>query len=129
MRRLGLRALHTFRTNEITGDWVVYAQSRGLRPKQTSHTVASSHKDDVPAHVPDCPFCAGNEDQTPPALLEYTDEKTGSWALRVVPNKSARIAKKRYGTKKSPHAIRSWASVGHERRGASGIHRGALELG
>ncbi len=32
-----------------------------------------------------CPFCPGNEEETPPSLEEYSTE--GTWSVRVVPNK------------------------------------------
>ncbi len=33
----------------------------------------------------DCPFCPGNEEETPPAL--ETSEEDGSWSMRVIPNR------------------------------------------
>ncbi len=42
----------------------------------------------VAAHDPDCPFCAGNEERTPPDLLRIP-QQGGEWEVRVVPDKFA----------------------------------------
>src|SRR5437868_104761 len=34
-----------------------------------------------------CPFCAGQEHQTPPEILSYRENGGPQWNLRVVPNK------------------------------------------
>ncbi|MCP4728111.1 MAG: galactose-1-phosphate uridylyltransferase [bacterium] len=34
-----------------------------------------------------CPFCSGNEEMTPPAVLTVDDENNSGWKIRVVPNK------------------------------------------
>jgi UDPglucose--hexose-1-phosphate uridylyltransferase len=39
---------------------------------------------DLPERDPACPFCLGNEDQTPPELLRVPDGP--EWRVRVVPN-------------------------------------------
>ncbi len=60
----------------MTGRWVAVAPARGRRPGATAPT-----GDEVAA----CPFCAGNEDRTPPETLRLGDGPTG-WGVRVVPN-------------------------------------------
>jgi len=42
-----------------------------------------------PRHEANCPFCKGNENLTPPTLLQYGgDSETGEdWKLRVIANK------------------------------------------
>ena len=43
------------------------------------------------SHSPNCPFCPGNEDQTPEVLrLPNSD---GTWRVRVIPNKFAALAR------------------------------------
>lgn len=72
----------------MTHQWVSIAKNRRNRPVEF-----------VPAeqirHQIICPFCAGNEDETPPAIATYdkhlqeldgSDEET-PWNVRVVPNK------------------------------------------
>jgi len=68
------------RLNPLTGRWVTIASDRAARPGELS-----SRSDPVEAD-PDrpCPFCAGNEEATPPALETYGP--SGSWLVRVVPN-------------------------------------------
>jgi UDPglucose--hexose-1-phosphate uridylyltransferase len=68
------------RFNPMTGRWVTVAADRGSRPG-----------DFVPRHLPvqvdhsrPCPFCPGNEEETPPALETYGPH--GRWLVRVVPN-------------------------------------------
>lgn len=72
------------RWNPLTRKWVVIAPERGLRPGSylQNEPVAGKEKG------PDCPFCAGNEDMTPPAILTRADKKSKDrWSVRVVPNK------------------------------------------
>ncbi len=73
------------RTDWLTGRSVLVAESRALRPNEFSD--ASSLADGkAAAHSNDtCPFCAGNEFGTPPAVYEKRDEQ-GRWQIRVVPN-------------------------------------------
>lgn len=80
------------RYDHFQGRWVVYAPQRGFRPNDFRDPPR------IAAESLMCPFCSGNESQTPPAVLTVTDPKdamvdrsTGSrlaqWAVRVVPNK------------------------------------------
>ncbi len=63
-------------------DWVVFAPSRALRPKEVIEaarpggTQSASH----------CPFCPGNETFTPPEIYAVRAPKS-SWKVRVIPNK------------------------------------------
>ena len=68
------------RRNPLTGRWVTIATERAARPAEF-----------VPRRLPvesdtgrPCPFCPGNEEETPPALETYA--RDGSWQVRVVPN-------------------------------------------
>jgi UDPglucose--hexose-1-phosphate uridylyltransferase len=74
----------TLRKNPITNQWVIIATERAKRPveyKVERRSLATSY----------CPFCAGNEEATPPEIRVYrthgeADEST-PWSVRVVPNK------------------------------------------
>jgi UDPglucose--hexose-1-phosphate uridylyltransferase len=70
------------RKDPLLDRWVIIATERANRPNQFD-----AH-DGLPGGGP-CPFCAGNEDMTPPEIMAYRPqppEKSG-WSLRVVPNK------------------------------------------
>ena len=63
----------SFRRNPITGEPVILAPHRAMRPNAFGGT---------PEEV--CPFCPGNEALTPPEI-----ERAGTpeaWTVRVIPN-------------------------------------------
>jgi UDPglucose--hexose-1-phosphate uridylyltransferase len=70
--------------DELTGDRVILAPARALRPD-----TFRVHAEPLPASVATCPFCRGNEHETPPevARLGGGDPDRPGWTLRVVPNK------------------------------------------
>ncbi|HEX4130894.1 MAG TPA: galactose-1-phosphate uridylyltransferase [Pirellulales bacterium] len=72
------------RKDPIVGRWVIVAKSRARRP----HDFNSSPKVRSSSF---CPFCEGNEDQTPGEIIAYrahgTARDTPGWRVRVVPNK------------------------------------------
>lgn len=75
------------RQDPTTKEWVIIATERGKRPHDF---VRSGVVEEVPPFVASCPFCPGNESQTPPAVLVYPDSKKAdesSWRVRVTPNK------------------------------------------
>lgn len=67
------------RLDPLTGRWVVISADRAERPQDL---VASSTASGEPGRP--CPFCPGNEEDTPPALETYGPG--GRWLVRVVPN-------------------------------------------
>lgn len=67
------------RKNPLTGQWISVAPERSRRPSEYAHAPS-----DVEAAF--CPFCPGNEDSTPEALLTYADPD-GAWLLRAFPNR------------------------------------------
>ncbi|MEA3238866.1 MAG: galactose-1-phosphate uridylyltransferase [Candidatus Bipolaricaulota bacterium] len=70
------------RRGPIAGRWVIVAPERAKRP---SDFLTSD--DQKNGQLPDnCPFCAGNEDKTPPEIYRAS-RNDGSWQVRVVPNK------------------------------------------
>ena len=70
--------------DELTGDRVILAPARALRPG-TFRVQAEPR----PASVASCPFCSGNEHDTPPEVARRGagEPDTPGWTLRVVPNK------------------------------------------
>lgn len=67
------------RTDPILKHQVIFAPERAQRP--LGHAVAD------PAQFPiRCPFCRGNEGQTPESILEVSGEAGEGWQVRVVPN-------------------------------------------
>ena len=86
------------RIDSLTGRSVLVAENRARRPNEfalqsapatgaqtlTNLALAEVGLPDVPG-VPSCPFCVGNESQTPPAVHEQRDAD-GRWQVRVVPN-------------------------------------------
>ncbi len=74
------------RHNLIKNKWVAVAEDRALKPNDfpiARHTLTSSR-------VGFCPFCAGNEDYTPPEITAYREEYQADakgWLVRAIPNK------------------------------------------
>ena len=73
-----------YRQDPLSLRWVIVGSDRAARPQEfVERTVRRS---DV-----GCPFCAGNEAQTPPPVQLYPAlngrAKTVPWQIRVVPNK------------------------------------------
>lgn len=76
-----------YRQNFLTKEWVIIAPERAKRPDQfRQKDSALKH---LPEHDPKCPFCLGNENQTPPAIFTVNDGD--KWKIRVVPNKFAAV--------------------------------------
>jgi UDPglucose--hexose-1-phosphate uridylyltransferase len=71
------------RKDWLSGRTVLLAENRALRPNEfavAEAVVAAPHS------TGPCPFCPGQEGNTPPAVLVQSDD-AGKWRLRVVPNK------------------------------------------
>jgi UDPglucose--hexose-1-phosphate uridylyltransferase len=73
-----------FRKDPVVERWVIIAGERARRPQHKPKRV----------HAPDtgvCPFCAGNERLTPPAVLVLANDGAtvdgANWSVRVVTNK------------------------------------------
>lgn len=76
-------AIPELRKDPIVGRWVIIATERAKRPvsqKQEPFPESSS-----------CPFCAGNEKETPHEIIAYRSrgsrQDEPGWRVRVVPNK------------------------------------------
>lgn len=72
------------RYDAASGDWVMIAPSRALRPH--GPVPSASAAGPQPRRVPGCPFCPGNEAMTPPERWRLPDA-AGRWRLRAVPNR------------------------------------------
>ena len=74
------------RKDWLTGRSVLVAENRALRPNEFAGEPASAGGNETSTANPSsCPFCAGNESRTPPAVYEKFDQQ-GRWQVRVVPN-------------------------------------------
>lgn len=70
------------RQEPCTKRWVIFSPQRAKRPHQFK---LEEEKVTLPEWEPKCPFCPGNEEQTPPEVFSLKGEK--GWLVRVVPNK------------------------------------------
>jgi UDPglucose--hexose-1-phosphate uridylyltransferase len=68
-----------YRQDPVTENWVIIAQNRGDRPDEFG---LPSWKRQSTV----CPFCRGQEEETPPEISRYL-LPDGGWGVRVVPNK------------------------------------------
>ena len=72
------------RKDPIVGRWVIVAPDRAKRPEDFKQELK-------PETNSFCPFCAGNEESTPPEILAYRDAGSHpngvGWRARVIPNK------------------------------------------
>ncbi len=73
-----------FRRDYVKERWVILAPHRGERPLQFSEDLKYRPR----GNPTSCPFCPGNEGETPPEVFSIPGEEgeTG-WKVRVVPNK------------------------------------------
>ena len=61
---------------------VIVAPARGARPGASP----ARERPPQPEHDPNCPFCPGNEEDTPPEILRVP-AGAEAWRVRVIPNK------------------------------------------
>jgi UDPglucose--hexose-1-phosphate uridylyltransferase len=77
-----VRRMPELRKDPIVSRWVIIATERGKRPEAIKSEPLPSGP---------CPFCAGNEQDTPHEILAYRDRNSRAdgkgWRVRVVPNK------------------------------------------
>ncbi len=72
--------MSTLRQDPTTRQWVVLAPLRSDRP----HAPVVLPRPPQPERDETCPFCPGNEEQTPPEILRVPQGER--WEVRVVPN-------------------------------------------
>ncbi|MEX2119023.1 MAG: galactose-1-phosphate uridylyltransferase [Pirellulales bacterium] len=79
-----IQLMPDLRKDPIVGRWVIVAKSRAKRPHNFEST-PQLHTGSF------CPFCEGNEDQTPGEIIAYRPPGSlanrQGWRVRVVPNK------------------------------------------
>ncbi|HXF71972.1 MAG TPA: DUF4931 domain-containing protein [Actinomycetota bacterium] len=68
------------RQDPTTKEWVIIAPRRAARP----HDPLRVERPPLPARDAACPFCPGNEEQTPPEIMRVANG--AGWRIRVVPN-------------------------------------------
>ena len=78
-----------FRQNLATREWVIVATEEGRRLRDIQPELPGVAE--VPDRDEDCPYCPGNEDQTPPP--ESVLRGREGWKIRVVPDKFSLIRK------------------------------------
>jgi len=78
--------MSTLRQDPTTRQWSILATRRGDRP----HRPVVVPRPELPQHDATCPFCPGNEDQTPPEIMR--DPVGPDWQVRVVPNMYAALS-------------------------------------
>jgi UDPglucose--hexose-1-phosphate uridylyltransferase len=63
---------------------VLVSTARGLRPRKEEKPLETSAE----ARVEKCPFCKGNEEQTPPTLASWPsdEQENAEWKIRIVEN-------------------------------------------
>ena len=77
------------RQDPTTKAWVILAPERAKRPQQKQKM---RRAEELPSWDPTCPFCPGNEDQTPAEVFRLPVADKGSpWEVRVVPNRFAAL--------------------------------------
>jgi UDPglucose--hexose-1-phosphate uridylyltransferase len=69
-----------YRQDPLSRRWVIIGSDRGGRPNE--FVEATTRQSSL-----SCPFCAGHEGETPPAIASYSANGSGDWSVRVVPNK------------------------------------------
>ena len=69
-----------YRYQPLTDQWILIAGNREQRPNDYVQSQVVSH--DRP-----CPFCLGNESETPEAIVTYPDDQIREWSIRVFANK------------------------------------------
>jgi UDPglucose--hexose-1-phosphate uridylyltransferase len=78
----------SLRRDALTGVWTIFAPVRETRPIDFTPETAAPPLHDDPSG---CPFCPGNEEETPPAVFEELapdDASVGlAWTVRVVGNR------------------------------------------
>jgi UDPglucose--hexose-1-phosphate uridylyltransferase len=101
--------MSTLRQDPTTRQWAILATRREERP----HVPVVMPRPELPERDPGCPFCPGNEDQTPPEILR--DPPGPEWQVRVVPNMYAALSGEGPATRSGEPMFREMPGIGsHE---------------
>jgi len=77
------------RQDPTTREWVIMAPERAKRPQ---HMPREKRVDELPEWDESCPFCPGNESETPDEVFRLPmSSQTSAWEVRVVPNRFAAL--------------------------------------
>lgn len=77
------------RQDPTTKEWVIIAPERAKRPQHMPKKILA---DELPNWDKSCPFCPGNEAQTPLEVMRIPISSRGAkWDVRVVPNRFAAL--------------------------------------
>jgi UDPglucose--hexose-1-phosphate uridylyltransferase len=77
------------RQDPTTKSWVIVAPERAKRPQKEPKKRRSNN---LPNRDPNCPFCPGNESNTPDEVFRLPVVNRGvPWKVRVVPNRFAAV--------------------------------------
>lgn len=99
------------RQNLITRDWVIIATERARRPDEFASREPSARSSE--SYKSDCPFCPGNERLAPEE--KFREPVSGSWKVRVVPNKFPALMERGEPVRRIEGIYRSMSAVGfHE---------------
>ncbi len=108
------------RQDPTTKDWVIIATERGRRPDDFAQThTGHVGREHLPARSRTCPFCPGNEAETPPTILQYPHQPngksgSGNWQVRVTANKFAALVPEGSTHRTLEHGMfRRMDGVGH----------------
>lgn len=96
---------------------MIVAPGRGGRPHAPEQPQGAVTRAE---YVADCPFCAGNEDATPPSVLTLPEDSQ-AWSVRVVPNRFPAVSSQP-GTARGGGTGPLYAS-----RTATGVHEVVVE--
>jgi UDPglucose--hexose-1-phosphate uridylyltransferase len=99
----------TLRQDPTTNEWVILAPHRALRP----HGEEPVGREPLPPFDPDCPFCPGNEERTPPEILRVPPGDP--WSIRAFPNLYPAVEPEGSTERRGETGSREMAGVGrHE---------------
>jgi UDPglucose--hexose-1-phosphate uridylyltransferase len=87
-----------YRHDPLTGQWVIIATNRGQRPDE----FAAPEWKRVAA---DCPFCTGQEHETPPEVARFQLPVQNGWQVRVIPNKFPAVLSPPPALNGAPHGL------------------------
>ena len=77
------------RQDPTTREWVIIAPERAKRPQEKPK---KTHVNRLPSWDASCPFCPGNESQTPEEVFRLpVSNQAPAWEVRVVPNQFAAL--------------------------------------
>ena len=78
------------RQDPTTREWAIIAPERAKRPQ---HMSKKGHAEELPDWDVSCPFCPGNERQTPNEVFRLPlSNEASAWEVRVVPNRFAALS-------------------------------------